>query len=125
MIEKLRELETKYEELSHLLADPEIATDYQKYQKHAKARSEIEEIVLNFRKYKSILSGISDTKSLIAEETSPEMQTMAREELDGLEKQKEDFELRLQQMLIPKDPLDEKNVIVEIRAGTGGEESAL
>ncbi|HSP06719.1 MAG TPA: peptide chain release factor 1 [Acidobacteriota bacterium] len=125
MIDKLRELETRYEELSGLLADPEISTDYQKYQKHAKARSEIEEIVLNFRKYKSILEGISETKSLIAEETSPEMQALAREELDGLEKQRSEYEDLLQKMLIPKDPLDEKNVILEIRAGTGGEESAL
>lgn len=125
MIDKLRELETRYEELSGLLADPEISTDYQKYQKHAKARSEIEEIVLNFRKYKSILEGISETKSLIAEETSPEMQALAREELDGLEKQRSEYEDLLQKMLIPQDPLDEKNVILEIRAGTGGEESAL
>lgn len=125
MIDKLRELEGKYEELSQLLSDPEISTDYQKYQKHAKARSEIEEIVLSFRKYKSILQGISDTRALIAEETSPEMQALAREELDGLEKQRVEFEEELQKLLIPKDPLDEKNVILEIRAGTGGEESAL
>lgn len=125
MIDKLRELEGKYEELSQLLSDPEISTDYQKYQKHAKARSEIEEIVLSFRKYKSILQGISETRSLIAEEASPEMQALAREELDGLEKQRVEFEEALQKLLIPKDPLDEKNVILEIRAGTGGEESAL
>src|SRR5262249_17874243 len=117
MIEKLKELEAKYDELSHLLADPEIATDYQKYQKHAKARSELEEIVQNYRKYKSVLNGITETKELIAEEDSPEMQAMAREELAGLERQKEELELSLQQMLVPKDPLDEKNIIVEIRAG--------
>jgi peptide chain release factor 1 len=125
MIDKLQELETKYEELNHLLSDPEISTDYQKYQKHAKAKSEIEDIVQNFRRYKSILHHISETKALLNEEDSADMVTMAKEELEGLEKQKEQFEHDLQLMLIPKDPLDEKNVILEIRAGTGGEESAL
>jgi peptide chain release factor 1 len=125
MIDKLQELETKYEELNHLLSDPEISTDYQKYQKHAKAKSEIEEIVQNFRQYKSILHHISETKALLNEEDSADMVAMAKEELEGLEKQKEQYERDLQLMLIPKDPLDEKNVILELRAGTGGEESAL
>lgn len=125
MIEKLQELETKYEELNHLLSDPEISTDYQKYQKHAKAKSEIEDIVQNFRQYKSILHHISETKALLNEEDSADMVAMAKEELEGLEKQKEQYEQNLQLMLIPKDPLDEKSVILEIRAGTGGEESAL
>jgi peptide chain release factor 1 len=125
MIEKLQELETKYEELNHLLSDPEISTDYQKYQKHAKAKSEIEDIVQNFRQYKSILHHISETKAMLNEEDSADMVAMAKEELEGLEKQKEQFEHDLQLMLIPKDPLDEKSVILEIRAGTGGEESAL
>jgi len=124
MIEKLHELETKYEELSHLLSDPEIATDYQKYQKHAKARSELEQIVGKFREYKTILRGISETRELLNEESS-EMQAMVKQELDQLENQKGEMERALQMMLIPKDPLDEKNIIVEIRAGTGGEESAL
>jgi peptide chain release factor 1 len=125
MIQKLEELETKYQELSDLLSDPEISTDFQKYQKHAKARAELEEIVTQFRRYKSILRGIEETKELLHLEDSPEMQTMAREELLQLENQKGILEETLQKMLIPKDPLDEKSVILEIRAGTGGEESAL
>jgi peptide chain release factor 1 len=125
MIDKLQELETKYEELNHLLSDPEISIDYQKYQKHAKAKSEIEDIVQNFRQYKSILHHISETKALLNGEDSADMVAMAKEELEGLQKQKEQFEHDLQLMLIPKDPFDEKNVILEIRAGTGGEESAL
>lgn len=125
MLEKLQELETKYEELSHLLADPEVATDYQKYQKHAKARAELEEIVQTFRHYKSILRGIGETKAILSEEDSPEMLAMAREEMERLEQQRVDLEATLQRMLVPKDPLDEKNIILEIRAGTGGEESAL
>jgi peptide chain release factor 1 len=125
MLEKLQELETKYEELTHLLSDPAISTDYQKYQKHAKAKSELEDIVQNFRQYKEILRGISETKALLNDEDAPDMVAMAKEELDSLEQRKEQFEHDLQLMLIPKDPLDEKGVIVEIRAGTGGEESAL
>ena len=125
MNEKLQELEARYDELSALLADPEVAVDYQRYQKHAKARAELEEIVQTFRRYKIVLRGIEETKQLIAEEDSPEMQAMGKEELDRLEQQKEELHLTLQKMLVPKDPLDEKSVILEIRAGTGGEESAL
>ena len=125
MIHKLEEIEAKYQELNDLLSDPDISTDYQKYQKHAKAKSELEEIVGQFRHYKSILRGISETKELIREEDSAEMQLMAREELERLETQKTGLEDTLQKLLLPKDPKDEKNVIIEIRAGTGGEESAL
>lgn len=125
MLEKLEEIEAKYDELGHLLSDPKVATDYQKYQKHAKARAELEDLVLSFREYKSILSRILETKELLQEDESPEMQLMAKEELVLLESRKIELEQGLQRMLIPKDPLDEKNVILEIRAGTGGEESAL
>jgi len=125
MIEKLQELETKYEELSHLLTDPDVATDYQRYQKHAMARAELEEIVQSFRRFKSIVRSIAETKAMLGDEDSPELQAMAREELDGLERKKTELEQNLQRMLLPKDPLDEKSVILEIRAGTGGEESAL
>ncbi|HSE41435.1 MAG TPA: peptide chain release factor 1 [Acidobacteriota bacterium] len=125
MLEKLQELETKYEELTHLLSDPAISTDYQKYQKHAKAKSELEDIVQNFRQYKEILRGISETKALLNEEDAPDMVAMAKEELESLEQRKEQYERDLQLMLVPKDPLDEKGVIIELRAGTGGEESAL
>lgn len=125
MIDKLRDIEAKYEELTHLLSDPSIATDYQKYQKHAKARAEIEEIVTSFRQYKSIQQSIAETKAILSVEDSSEMQNMAREELEQLEKRKTGLESELERMLIPKDPLDEKGIILEIRAGTGGEESAL
>ncbi len=93
--------------------------------KHAKAKSEIEDIVQNFRQYKEILRSISETTKLLNEEDAADMVAMAKEELETLEQRKEQFEHDLQLMLIPKDPLDEKDVIVEIRAGTGGEESAL
>jgi peptide chain release factor 1 len=125
MIQKLEELEVKYDELSHILADPEVSTDYQKYQKHAKARSEIEEIVQKFRQYRSVVRGINETKEILETEPSADMQAMAKDELDRLQRQREELEAALKQLLVPKDPLDEKSVILEIRAGTGGEESAL
>ena len=125
MIEKLREIEGQYEELNELLATPEISSDYQKYQKHAKAKAELEEIVTQFRRYKSILSGMTEARELLKSDESAEMQLMAREELERLEANKTELEHSLQQMLLPKDPKDEKSVIIEIRAGTGGEESAL
>lgn len=125
MIQKLEEIEAKYQELSELLSSPDIATDYQKYQKHAKAKSELEEIVSRFRQYKSIVLGINEAKELLRSEESADMQLMAREELERLEARKADLEQDLQKMLLPRDPKDEKNVILEIRAGTGGEESAL
>lgn len=125
MIQKLEEIEAKYRELDDLLSNPEIATDYQKYQKHAKAKAELEEIVGHFQEYKSILRGISEAKDLLRQEDSPDMQAMAREEMERLEGEKLQLEQSLQKMLLPKDPKDEKNVILEIRAGTGGEESAL
>ena len=125
MIQKLEEIEAKYRELDVLLSNPEIATDYQKYQKHAKAKAELEEIVEQFQEYKSTLRGITETKELLRLEDSVDMQTMAREEMERLETHKLELEQALQKMLLPKDPKDEKSVIVEIRAGTGGEESAL
>ena len=106
MIQKLREIEGKYEELNELLATPEISTDYQKYQKHAKAKAELEEIVTQFRRYKSILGGIAEAKELLKSDDSAEMQLMAREELDRLETSKTELEQSLQQMLLPKDPKD-------------------
>lgn len=125
MIEKLKELEARYEELDHLLADPDIASDYQKYQKHAKARAELEDIVQNFRRYLSILDAIAETRVMLNEESAPDLLAMAKEELEDLDRQKREMEEVLQRMLLPRDPLDEKSIILEIRAGTGGEESAL
>lgn len=125
MLRKLQEIETKYEELNQLMSDPAVSTDYQKYQKHAKARAELDALVQEYRKYKGVVSGISETKALLQQEESAEMQQMAKEELDRLEQERERLEGSLQRMLIPRDPLDEKSVILEIRAGTGGEESAL
>jgi peptide chain release factor 1 len=125
MIDKLNALERKYEELIVLLADPVILADQAAYQKHAKTHRELHAIVENFREYKSILQGIEDAKALASSENDQEMRRLAEDELMVLQEREKEIQKELQLLLMPKDPNDEKNVLVEIRAGTGGNESTL
>src|SRR6202451_3408377 len=125
MFERLEQLEKKYEELNTQLASPEIVSDSQRYQKTAKAHSEIQPLVEKYREFKDLTRGIEESKALAADETDPEMLAYAEEELGKLEKRLAEVEEELKVLLLPKDPNDEKNVIVEIRAGTGGDEAAL
>src|SRR5450755_912058 len=111
MFERLEQTELKYEELNKALASPDIVSDSQRYQKTAKAHSEIAGIVEKYREYKDLTRGFEESKSLVEGETDPEMLAYAHEELKFL--------------LLPKDPNDEKNVVLEIRAGTGGDEATL
>jgi peptide chain release factor 1 len=125
MIEKLSALEKKYEELNVLLADPAVIADKGAYQKHAKAHRDLQEIVEKFSEYKAVLHEIEETKTLIQAETDPEMRKLADEELASLETREDEYRNQLQLLLMPKDPNDEKNVLLEIRAGTGGNEASL
>jgi peptide chain release factor 1 len=125
MFERLEQIEAKYQELTQALASPEIIGDSSKYQKTAKAHSEISAIVEKYREYKDLKRGIADSKALIAEEPDPEMRSYAEEELARLEPRLLEAEQELKVLLLPKDPNDEKNVILEIRAGTGGDEASL
>jgi peptide chain release factor 1 len=125
MIEKLNALEQRFEELNRLLADPAVFANPQTYQKHAKAHRDLSAVVDKFREYKEMLSGIESTRGLLAGENDPEMRQMAEEELASLEARRAECQLELQQLLMPKDPNDEKNVLLEIRAGTGGNEATL
>jgi peptide chain release factor 1 len=125
MIDKLNSLEKRFEELNALLADPTVLGDHATYQKHAKAYRDLREIVEKFREYKDILHGIEETKALCESETDPEMRKLAVEELAVLQEREKECQKELQWLLIPKDPNDEKNVLLEIRAGTGGNESTL
>src|SRR6202522_2845576 len=125
MFERLEQIETKYEELNKQLASPEIVSDLQRYQKTAKAHSEIQPLVEKYREFKDLTRGIEESKALAADETDPEMLAYAEEELGKLEKRLAEVEEELKVLLLPKDPNDEKNVIVEIRAGTGGDEATL
>jgi len=125
MFDHLENVETKYNELTQALASPEIVSDSARYQKTAKAHSEISEIVERYREYKDLKRGIAESKTMVAEESDAEMRAMAQEELTSLEARLKAVEEDLKLLLIPKDPNDDKNVILEIRAGTGGDEASL
>src|SRR4051812_43946379 len=125
MFDHLENVETKYNELTQALASPDIVSDSARYQKTAKAHSEISEIVEKYREYKDLRRGIAESKTMVAEESDAEMRAMAQEELTSLEARMKAIEEDLKVLLIPKDPNDDKNVILEIRAGTGGDEASL
>jgi peptide chain release factor 1 len=125
MFQKLQALEEKYEELSQMLGDASLIAIPEKYRKAAQAHAELQEIVDKFREYKSISQEIAGTKRLLEEEQDEELLEMARQEFQELEKQEASCEEELKALLLPKDPNDPKNVVLEIRAGTGGDEASL
>jgi peptide chain release factor 1 len=125
MFERLEQIEARYEELTNALASPEIISDSAKYQKTAKAHSELTDVVEKYREYKDLKRGIAESKAVLADEKDPEMRAYAQEELDNLEIRMHKTEEELKVLLLPKDPNDEKDVILEIRAGTGGDEATL
>src|SRR5438445_8067174 len=125
MFERLDQIEARYEELTHALASPEIISDSSKYQKAAKAHSEIAPVVEKYREYKDLKKGIAESKAVLADEKDSEMRAYAQEELEKLEARVATVEEEIKLLLLPKDPNDEKNVVLEIRAGTGGDEATL
>jgi peptide chain release factor 1 len=125
LFEKLQQIEARYEEMTRELSSPDVHDDSARYQKIAKAHSELGEIVAKYREWNDIAKGIEESKQLLAEADDAEMKQMAHDELHALEARREAVEKEVKVLLIPKDPNDEKNVIVEIRAGTGGDEAAL
>jgi len=125
MFERLEQIEAKYEELTKTLASPEIISDSSKYQKTARAHSELTAVVEKYREYKDLKRGIADSKAMVANETDAELRAYAEEELAQLEPRLAQAEQDLKVLLLPKDPNDEKNVVLEIRAGTGGDEASL
>ncbi|HEY0566267.1 MAG TPA: peptide chain release factor 1 [Terriglobales bacterium] len=125
MFERLDQIEAKYHELTAALATNEVISDNSKYQKTAKAHSEIAPIVEKYREYRDLTKGIADSRQMVAEETDPEMRQMAQDELFTLEARVQQVESDLKVLLLPKDPNDDKNIILEIRAGTGGDEASL
>jgi peptide chain release factor 1 len=124
MLDKLTAVESRYAELLDRLANPAVQADAGEYRKHAKALSDIEPLVDRFREYKGVLAEIEQTEEL-ARSGDTEMRTLAQEELRTLEGRREALLEDLKLLLVPKDPNDEKNVLLEIRAGTGGDEAAL
>jgi peptide chain release factor 1 len=125
MFERLDQIEARYEELTHALASQDIISDSSKYQKTARAHSEIAPVVEKYREYKDLRKGIAESKAVLADEKDSEMRAYAQEELEKLETRLAGVEEELKLLLLPKDPNDEKDVILEIRAGTGGDEATL
>ncbi len=125
LLDKLEEIENKYDELTKILSDPEIFSDYTKSQKYSKEQSDISEIVGKIREYKKILSGISEAEEILSAGGDDGLKELAELELEELEEKKVRSEEELKFMLVPKDPRDSKSIILEIRAGTGGDEAGL
>jgi peptide chain release factor 1 len=125
MFERLDQIESRYEELTQSLASPEVINDSAKYQKTAKAHSELTAVVEKYREFKDLRRGITESKALLADEKDPDMRAYAQEELVALEARLAQAEEDLKVLLLPKDPNDEKDIILEIRAGTGGDEATL
>jgi peptide chain release factor 1 len=124
MFDKLSTVESRYEELMTRLGTVEVQSDPAEYRKSAKALSEIEPLVQRFREYKTVQKDIEGAQELV-KTGDAEMQALAEEELTSLEQKREALLQELKVLLVPKDPNDEKNVILELRAGTGGDEAAL
>ena len=124
MFNKLIGVEKRFLEVEKQLSDPKVVKDLEAYQKYVREHAELGKVVTVFRKYKKIGAELDDSIELL-EDDDPEIHAMAKDEIERLSQQKKTLEAELKRLLVPKDPLDEKNVIIEIRAGTGGEEAGL
>ena len=125
MLEELERLEERFNELTELLASPEVASDHRRLRELAKERAELEPAVRLIEEYRSVLRGIEEAEEILREGEDGDLEELAKEELKELRERKDRLEERLKSFLVPKDPEDSKDVILEIRAGTGGEEAAL
>ena len=125
MIDKLEAIKDRFEEVGQLIVQPDAMADMKQFSKLSKEYKDLEKIVLKYTSYTDILNGIKSTKSILDTEKDEEFREMAKMELDELKPQKEEIEEELKQLLIPKDPNDSKNVILEIRAGAGGDEASI
>ncbi len=124
MFNKLNGVEERFGQLESLLSDPDVLQDRDAYQKYAREHADLAEIVAAYREYKGIDRELNESLELL-KDNDPEMKSLAKEEVDRLSGEKEQLEVKLKQLLIPKDPMDAKNVLLEIRAGTGGDEAGL
>jgi len=125
MTDKLEEIAHRFEEVGQLIVQPDALADMDKYSKLSKEYKDLEKIVSKYNEYKTVLNNIAGSKEILSTEKDPEFRSMAKAELDELEPKKSALEDDLKKMLIPKDPNDSKNSILEIRAGTGGDEAAI
>lgn len=125
MIDKLEEIQKRFDEVGQLLVQPDVVSDMNNYKKLSKEYKDLEKIVVIYKDYANILSNIKSAKDVLKMEKDPEFREMAKLELEELEPREEELEEKLKHMLIPKDPADSKNAILEIRAGAGGDEASI
>ncbi len=125
MLEKLRAVAERYEKLSELLCDPEVTNDPEKLKQYSKEQSDLQETYDTFKEYESVIEQLDSAKEMLNEKLDAEMKELVKEEIDELSKRKNELEERLRVLMLPKDPNDDKNVIVEIRGAAGGDEAAL
>lgn len=125
MFDKVELIEDKYKDLTQKIGDPEVINRQSEWQKYIKDHAELEPIVMKYREYKELVSGIEESKQILQEESDEELRELAKMELSELEEKLPSIQDELKILLVPKDPNDEKDVIVEIRGGAGGDEAAL
>ncbi|HEY3346480.1 MAG TPA: PCRF domain-containing protein, partial [Nitrospirota bacterium] len=126
MFGKLDAVVKKYDELTRLLSDPDVITKQQEYMKYSKEQAEISDVVEKYQEFLAVQNGIADAEEIINDKkTDADFKELAQAELAELKEKREKYEAELKLLLIPKDPNDEKNILLEIRAGTGGDEAAL
>lgn len=125
MLDRIEQVVNRFEEIEYQMADPAVTADHEKLMKLAQERSDIEPLVLSYRRHKEIETEVADARELIEMEDDAEMRSMAQDEIKTLEAEQGKLEKKMIRLLIPKDPRDNRNVYVEIRAGTGGDEAAL
>jgi peptide chain release factor 1 len=125
MLEQLEKIEKRYDEIDRKMAEPETATDLTKLQELAQERSDIEQIVKDYREYKEVLKSLEETRALLDDNQEAGMLELARQEIQTLDARHDELVESIRTALLPKDPNDDKNIIMEIRAGAGGNEAAL
>ena len=125
MLERLDSIEKRYTELNELMSEPEVASDFDKLQKLAREQASIEELVIKYREYKATVKSLEETQAMITQGLDEEMAELAKDEVERLEEQRDRLLQEIKVALIPRDPAEDKDVIVEIRAGAGGEEAGL
>ena len=125
ILEKLEGLVARFEEVSTLITDPAVIADQKRYVKLTKEYKELGDLMEARKEYIQVLNGIEEAKEIITNEADPEMREMAREELDACQARQTELEEHIKLLLVPADPQDSKNAILEIRGGTGGDEAAI
>jgi len=125
MFDKLDSAQKRYAELSHLMAQPDAVADHKRLQELTRERASLQSVVTTYREYQKVSKELVEWETLLAETTEPDMKTTVKEEIGKLQQRQDDLLRQLKLSLLPRDPNDNKDVIVEIRAGTGGEEASL